>query len=103
MPKTKPLTPEQEIEKLLALYKAEYPQAKTEVKRYNSASIRVRIIDPRFAGMTPEARDGEFWKCMQELPDNAFTQITMAVLLAPGELKSSLANLEFEQPSRSHL
>lgn len=30
---------------------------RADAYRYNSASIRVRVIDPRFDGLSPEQRD----------------------------------------------
>jgi hypothetical protein len=91
------------ILEILEQYKAGHPKAEVDARRYNSASIRVRVIDPHFEGMHLADRDNELWNLLQVLPDDAIADVTMLVLLAPSELSSSLANLEYEQPSGSQL
>jgi hypothetical protein len=42
------------------------------------------------------------WRFLKEyLPEDVQSDISMVVLLAPGEEKHSLGNLEFEDPSPS--
>jgi hypothetical protein len=92
-----------EVRSILQRYQAQHPSAKVDAKRYNSASIRVRVVDPAFEGVHRADRDKELWELIQELPDDTAADITMLVLLAPSELSSSMANLEFEHPSPSQL
>ena len=64
------------VEKVL---RARFPQ--TDAYRYNSASIRVRIIDPRFEGLAHEERDAmvlpksAYWKMNSFSFDPAITQL----------------------------
>jgi hypothetical protein len=69
--------------------------------RYNSASIRVRVIDPRFEGKTTEERDSIVEPHLKKLPMRIQADIINLLTLAPGDtldsLTKRLANLEFEQ------
>ena len=78
--------------------------------RYNSASIRVRVIDPRFEGLPPEKRDAMVEPHLEELPERTQGDIMSLFTLAPSELqqtpktfKEFLLNTEFEAPSPSML
>ena len=75
--------------------------------RYNSASLRVRIIDPKFKGLSREQRDDLVEPVLAQLDENAQADIMNLVLLYPGEeresLRASISNLEFEHPSDSML
>lgn len=75
--------------------------------RYNSASIRVRVVDPRFAGRSMEERDAMVEPYLDRLPEGIQADIMNLITVAPGELEGSigdrLANLEFEDPSPSIL
>jgi hypothetical protein len=73
------------------------------VFRYNSASLRVRIIDERFAGLSLDEREDLVWPLLQSLPNRVRDDIKILLLLAPDETTGSLMNLEFEKPSRSRL
>jgi hypothetical protein len=78
-----------------------FPNA--DVYRYNSASIRVRIIDARFAGKSSEKRDALVEPHLRELPEDIQSQIINLLTLSPGDVENSLANMEFEDPSNSLL
>lgn len=88
---------------VLAPYQSEHPQAQIDVRRQNSVSIRIRIIDPDFHGQDRVDREPAIWWLLQKLPDEIFTNITMLLLLAPDETDRSLANREFEDPIPSRL
>jgi hypothetical protein len=83
----------------------EFPQ--TDAYRYNSASIRVRVIDPRFEGLEFEERDALVEPLLKQLPEEIQADIMNLLTLAPSETKKfsrkSLLNLEFEEPSPSML
>lgn len=93
----------QQVLHTLAEYKASHPSADIEAKSQNSVSIRVRIIDSDFEGMDRVDREPPVWKVLRNLPEDVFSNITMLLLLTPNEAKSSLANLEFNDPLRSRL
>jgi hypothetical protein len=85
-------------------YLPDHPQATVDVYRYNPASIRVRVIDPDFAGKSLTARDTPVWELLEKtLPEESLAEINLLLLLTPREAKKSLMNLEFEDPTPSGL
>jgi stress-induced morphogen len=87
----------------LARYEAAHPRAEIEVYRRNSASVRIRIIDPDFAGMDRAARHNHVWDLLDELPEDVQSQISVLLLLTPEETGKSLANQDFDHPIPSQL
>jgi hypothetical protein len=88
------------------LLRGEFAQA--DAYRYNSASIRIRVIDPRFVGKSVEERDAMVEPYLDRLPQSIQSDIMNLLTLAPGDseggpLRDRLANLEFEDPSPSGL
>jgi hypothetical protein len=84
--------------------------AEVDAYRYNSASIRVRVIDPRFEGLLIEKRDAMVEPYLEELPERTQADIMSLFTFAPSELHQSpktlrefLTNTEFEDPSPSML
>lgn len=79
-----------------------HPEARIDLYRPNSVSIRIRVIDPRFAGLGMPARHDRVWAHLEKLPDEVVGEISMVLLLAPGEVDRSISNFEFEHtaPSR---
>ena len=78
--------------------------------RYNSASIRVRVIDPRFEGMPTEKRDAIVEPVLKQLSERTQADIINLFTFAPSELqqtsktfKEFLLNTEFDDPSPSML
>ena len=78
--------------------------------RYNSASIRVRVIDARFQGLPNEKRDAMVEPHLAKLPERTQADIISLYTFAPSELqqtskahKEVLMNMEFEEPSPSVL
>jgi hypothetical protein len=84
--------------------------SRADAYRYNSASIRVRVIDPRFEGLAVEDRDALVEPHLDQLPDCTQADITNLFSFAPSEIeqppgsaRAQLMNLEFEEPSPSRL
>jgi hypothetical protein len=78
--------------------------------RYNSASIRVRVIDPAFEGLSGEKRDALVEPHLEKLPEDTQSDIINLFTFAPSELQQTpktfrqfLMNTEFEDPSPSML
>jgi len=91
-----------------ALKKAGFEQV--DSYRYNSASIRLRVIDKRFEGLPISKRDDLIEPHIDKLPEATRLDIITLLTLAPSEvqdprksLSHGLLNLEFEQPSRTML
>jgi hypothetical protein len=100
-------TPESnEVEDVLR--KAGFEQA--DAYRYNSASIRVRVIDSKFEGLSVEERDALVEPHLRHLPERTQADIMNLFAFAPSELQLGpkmfrpyLMNTEFENPSPSML
>jgi hypothetical protein len=81
---------------------------RTDAYRFNSVSIRVRVIDPRFTGKSDEERDAMVEPLLKQLPPDTQADIMNLLTLSPDEVgadftRKSLVNLEFEDPSESTL
>jgi stress-induced morphogen len=92
-----------QVKTVLKKYESQHSAADVAVRRQNSVSIRVRIVDPDFAGVSRTERHEAVWRVLDELPEKIQSQLTMLLLLTPDEKNSSLANLEFEDPIPSKL
>src|SRR5947207_1319699 len=55
--------------------------------RYNSASIRVRVIDSRFSGLSREQRDSMVEQYLNQLPSDTQRDIVTLIALAPQDLE----------------
>jgi stress-induced morphogen len=78
--------------------------------RYNSASIRVRVIDSQFEGMPHEQRDAMVEQYLDTLPPETQRDIVTLFTFAPSELartpstfREHMQNAEFDSPSPSVL
>jgi stress-induced morphogen len=87
----------------LRLYAADHPGSQIDLYRQNSVSVRVRIIDPEFAGRSKVDRSNDVWKHLGALPDEVESEISTLILLTPEEKQKSFANIEFEDPVPSTL
>jgi stress-induced morphogen len=89
----------QAIKAALDAYEATHEGAVATLYRHNPASVRVRIIDQRFASMSKSQRHNEVWRFIAELvPEDVLSDISVVLTLAPSEVDSSLMNREFETP-----
>ena len=90
------------LEQVIAVlrnYEATHPDAVIDLYRQNSVSIRVRIVDPAFQGMSKKERNDLVWDYLDTLSEDAQADISMLVLLAPTEVEKSMGNLEFRRSS----
>jgi hypothetical protein len=78
--------------------------------RYNSASIRVRVVDARFERLPPGERDAMVEPILAQLPEHTQADIMNLFTFAPSELQEPrksfrefLLNAEFDDPSPSIL
>ncbi|MGQ0632984.1 MAG: hypothetical protein ACT4QC_00075 [Planctomycetaceae bacterium] len=72
----------------------------TETYRCIYDTIRVRIIDRRFAGKNRVKREKMVLPLIHSLPEDLQSQIIVLLLLAPGEEDGSILNFEFDNPDR---
>ena len=83
----------------------DFPDAAVDAYRYNSVSIRVRILDTAFEGKNRVQRESLVLPVIRRLPQEIQDDITILLLLTPTEHrnKESMLDLEFEHPTRSRL
>jgi hypothetical protein len=93
----------QQVLDVLARYDDRHPNAKIEAYRQNSASVRLRIIDPEFGLLDRVQREELIWDILAGLPAEVQSQITLLLLLTPKEASFSFASFEFENPLPSIL
>lgn len=91
------------ISEVLRRYEADHPRSQISLYRQNPVSVRVRIVDPDFAGQGKPQRNKEAWKYLDGLPDDVQSDISTVLLLTPDEKQSSFANFEFDDPVPSRL
>jgi hypothetical protein len=93
-----------ETKKIEEIFRKEFPF--TDAYRFNSAAIRIRIVDDRFEGKSIEEREAMAWHLLDRLPKRTREDVMLLLTLAPSEQKSSnrqtVVNQEFEQPIYSH-
>jgi stress-induced morphogen len=94
----------QALKDALDAYETEHPGAEAALYRQNSASIRVRVVDRRFEGMTKTRRHAEVWQFLAaKVPEDTLADVSLLLTVAPGELKMSFANFDFDHPLASQL
>jgi hypothetical protein len=91
------------IKDVLESHKRSHPGAQIDSYRQNSGSIRIRIIDPDFRKLDKALRHDQVWEILEPLPEDILSQITVLLLLTPEEVKTSFANMDFENPIPSRL
>jgi stress-induced morphogen len=87
----------------LKKYECAHPHAQIDAYRYSSVSIRVRVVDPDFAGIPRGERHEIIWRLLEELPEETQSQMSLLILLTPQETEKSFANVEFDNPVPSTL
>jgi hypothetical protein len=91
------------INEALKDYRLSHPDARIRSYRYNSASIRIRIIDPFFRWLDRAERHDLIWGFLESSPREILSDITVLLLLTPREAWTSSANIDFENPIPSRL
>ena len=85
-------------------YESAYPGSEASLYRQNNASVRLRIVDRRFEGMTKSRRHSHVWDFLADrVSEEALSDISLLLAIAPAELGMSFANFEFEGSSSSQL
>ncbi len=90
-----------------SVFRNAFPDAQVEAYRYNTASIRVRVIDQAFEGKDRIEREALAWPALEKLDavTKAATRddVTVLLLLTPAEHAdgSSILDHEFDDPSPS--
>src|SRR4051794_9888411 len=92
-----------QVANALGEYEKAHPRAVIEAYRQNSVSVRIRILNPEFAGKSRAQREEQVWAVLNELPEVAVAEISLLLLLTPTEAKNSFASFEFDDPIPSQL
>lgn len=75
---------------------------RVDAYRLNPASIRIRIIDPKFEGKKGSERQDLVFPVIDKLPKRTREDILLLLTLAPSEVgkvnRHALINLEFDNP-----
>lgn len=93
----------EQIRTALEAYEGAHPNARVDLYRQNTVSVRIRVVDPDFLGVDKPTRHANVWNHLQGLPEDVVGDISMLLLLTPQEMKGSFSNLEFEDPVPSIL
>jgi stress-induced morphogen len=87
------------LKKALDTYENRFPGASASLYRQNPGAVRIRIVDDRFAGWNRARRHDEVWEVLTDLVgEDAMSEVSTLLLFPKSELRSSLANMEFERP-----
>jgi stress-induced morphogen len=83
----------------LDAFEKQYMGSVATLYRQDSVSIRVRIVDKRFAKMSIPDRHDLAWNFLVDrLDEDTLQQLSVLLLLSPAETKSSFMNQEFDDP-----
>jgi stress-induced morphogen len=58
------------VAKALTTYAAAHPRAEIDIYRQNSVSVRIRVVDPDFAGVSRSDRHDAVWNYLEGLPED---------------------------------
>lgn len=92
-----------QIVKVLEKYDEKYSRARIETYRQNSVSVRIRVINPDFKGMSRSQREEEIWTFLDQLPEEVAQEVSLLLLYTPEEAKKAFANMEFDDPIPSRI
>ena len=94
----------EKVKQVLDEYEQLHPGAVASVYRQNSASIRVRVIDAAYEGISRSQRHDELWKFITErMSQDDAEEISVLLPLIPSEVEKSFMNFEFDDPIPSTL
>lgn len=96
----RPLTrkQQQELDRVLAPFREQYPDARVAMYRRNQHAIRIRVVDSAFERLDRSVRKKLLWTYLDQLPPDVLQDITMLLVLTPTEVEESYVNDDFEHP-----
>jgi stress-induced morphogen len=94
----------QKIKSVLDQYEHHYEGSTASVYRQNSASVRIRIVDQRFDGLSIGQRHDAVWKFIADrLGQEELQEISVLLMLTPQEKLVSDMSSDFDHPIPSML
>ena len=92
------------VKRALDEYETHHSGAVANLYRQNSGAVRIRIIDGSFSGQSKGSRHDHAWNFIADrLNDDDIQEISLLLLLAPGEQATSFMNAEFDDPVPSRI
>jgi stress-induced morphogen len=88
-----------QVQAVLERYQADHPSAVVDLYRHGPYSIKVRVIDPSFAGVRRGARHQRVWSYLATLPDEQSSEVHTLLPLTPEERVESFGDYEFDHPA----
>lgn len=86
------------VKAALDAYERQHPGAQASVMRQAPSALRVRVVDDRAAGMSRSARHDHVWGFLsRQLSSDTLAEVWQLLVVPRSELRTSLANLEFEE------
>jgi stress-induced morphogen len=93
-----------QMKAVLDEFERDHKGAKASLYRQNGGSVRIRVVDKAFSRLSKGDRHDLVWGYLADrLPEDVLQEISVLLLLAPTERKSSFMNLEFDDPIPSKL
>jgi hypothetical protein len=87
----------QALRAALDAYESAHPGAVASLYRQAGGSVRLRVVDQRFAPMPKPRRHMDVWGFIEaRAPEAALAEATLVLTVAPTELGTSAANAAFE-------
>jgi stress-induced morphogen len=83
----------------LERYQGDHPAAVIDLYRHGPYSIKVRVIDPDFAGVRRGSRHERVWVYLRALPEELAGEIHTLLPLTPEEQADSFGSFEFDHPA----
>lgn len=87
----------------LEKFQADHPSAEIGLYRHGKYSVRVRIVDPSFAGESKPQRHRVAWPYLVGLPEETLSDLSTLLLVTPDEKAFSFASMDFDDPLPSLL
>lgn len=89
---------EQILEVLRQNYLPDHPKARIDAYRYDDACVRIRILDPDYAGTKLEERWKQLRRLLEPLPEETRSDVGLMFLLTPKEAANRYKQMngEFE-------
>ena len=91
------------LHNLARTLKADHPSAEIGLYRHGKYSVRVRIVDPSFAGESKPQRHRVAWPYLVGLPEETLSDLSTLLLVTPDEKAFSFASMDFDDPLPSLL
>jgi stress-induced morphogen len=91
------------VKDALQPYVDRHNQVEVVIRRQGRYAIRVRIINPAFAGLSRSERHEAIWAYLESLPESILSDVSLLLLLTPEEAAQPLADFAFDDTVANRL